>query len=148
MNKNNDQPDDYIPYNEIEVCSNTIIGGGNLVVIGNVVPIYVGVGYIPKVWLKSVDDIKSKRFIEVVEASISKHPAIKINSYESDITIKINNIVILKTNGNTKNKLIISQLDMRPLGINIHGDESGLMAGGMAISKSTFNGIGSLVALG
>lgn len=142
------RPNEYIPYHEIEICSNKIVGGGDLVVIGNIVPFYIGIGDVPKVWLKSLSDIKNKSFIDVVEASISKHPSIKIISNNGEIVINIGDTVILETDGNSKNQVRVIKLDLRPLGINIYGDKSALYAGGTTLTGNAFKGTGTFLALG
>lgn len=142
------RPKEYIPYREIEICSNKIVGGGDFVVIDNVVPFYIGVGDVPKIWLKSLSDINNNTFEDVVEASISKHPSIKIISMKGEIVIKIEDTIVLETDGNSKNQIRVIKLDLRPLGINIHGDKKALIAGGMNLSRNTFSGTGTFLALG
>lgn len=141
-------PKGYTPYPEIEICSNKLIGVGNIILIKNIVPLYIGVGDIPKIWLKAISDIKNKTFVDVVEDSISKHPAIKINSNNSEIIIKIEDIVILETSGNSKKRIRVVKLDLRPLGMNIYGDKNVLHAGNSNFSNNTFSGTGTFLALG
>jgi len=141
-------PKSYKPFNELILCSNKIIGGSNIVSMGEVIPIILGQGDKPMIWLQAVADLKGKTFTTVVEGSISMHPAIKVLQVEDALEVSIGNITILKIKSSEKGSASVEKLDLRPLGINMFGDNTKLQAGGMTLTGNTFQGVGTAIALG
>lgn len=141
-------PKSYKPFNVLTLCSNKIIGGGNIVSMGEVIPIILGQGDKPMVWLQAVADPKGKTFTTVVEASISMHPAIKVLQVEDALEVSIDNTTVLKIKSSEGSSASVEKLDLRPLGINMFGDNTKLQAGGMTLIGNTFQGVGTAIALG
>ena len=140
-------PESFRPFQTLIVCSNTIIGGGNLVSIGNVLPLLVGQGSKPLVWLQAAVDPQAQNFITIVDASISKHPAVRVIENEDGIKITAGDVVLLRVKLTAIDSGVVDKIDLRPLGINIYGDASKLIAGGATFSNSTFSGVGTVIAL-
>jgi hypothetical protein len=141
-------PKSYKPFDTLILCSNKIIGGGNIVSMGKVIPIILGQGDKPMVWLQAVADPKGKIFTTVVEASISKHPAIKVLQEKDALEVSINNTTVLKIKDTKGGSALVEKLDLRPLGINMFGDNTTLQVGGMTLAGNTFQGVGTVIALG
>jgi hypothetical protein len=139
-------PDSYLPYKSLIICSNRIIGCGHIVSIGSVLPILLGQGPKPLVWLQAATDPQAKTFVTVVEASISKHPAIRVIEDGQEIKITTGNTTVLRVKASENESAVVYEIDLRPLGINIHGDSSKLVAGGTTFSSSTFSGVGTVIA--
>lgn len=141
-------PKSYIPYNTLLVCSNTLTGVEHFVTVGEIVPLVVGKGDKPKVWLQALIDQKSKKFILLVDASISKHPAVLV--YEDDDTLKINlsGTLVLSVKATGENIAEIDNLDMRPLGINLYGTKNNLMVGDNMFSGSSMIGGKAFINVG
>jgi len=142
-----DLPKNYKAYGQLEVCSNTLKGGGVLAVVGDVPPLLFGQGDRPMVWLQAPTDFTGKNFITLVEASVSSHPSVNVVALGHGVKVLVANDEILSIVQMDNNKAIIDHLDLRPIGFNIVGDEEGLQIGGASFATSTFSGIGSLVSL-
>jgi hypothetical protein len=141
-------PRSYKPFDVLTLCSNKIIGGSNIVSMGEVIPIILGQGDKPMVWLQAVADPEGKIFTTVVEASISKHPAIRVLQEEDALEVSIDNTIVLKIKANEGGSALVEKLDLRPLGINMFGDNTKLQVGGMTLTGNTFQGVGTVIALG
>ena len=141
-------PKSYTPYNILVVCSNTLTGGGHLVAVGEILPIVVGKGDKPKIWLQALKDPKKKEFITIVEASISKNPSVRV--YEDDDTLKINvsGTLVLSIKATGEDRAEIDTLDMRPLGLKLNGTKNELTVGGNTFSGNSMSGGGTLIGFG
>jgi hypothetical protein len=141
-------PTGYKAYQSITICSNEIVGGGHLFVMGNVLPLLIGVGPKPTIWLQAVAAPNSKEFITIVDASIATHPAVRVSEEGSKVTVVIGDKTVLAVEALSEQKAIVSELDLRPIGLNVHGNASMLYVGGMQISHSTFVGVGTAFGFG
>lgn len=139
-------PKSYTPYSTLTVCSNILLGGSNILAIGKVLPILVGKGEKPQVWLQARSDPKNSKFVTIVEASISKHPAVKVFEDNNVLNISVAGTNILSVKASDENSAEILLLDLRPLGLNVYGNESQLQAGGSTFTQNTFSGGGTLIA--
>lgn len=144
----NSLPKNYIPFNTLKVCSNTISGGGNLVAIDEVLPLLIGKGEKPKIWLQALADSKSKTFVTIVEESISKHSSVKVFEESGLLNIIISEELVLSVKMLDQDTVVVEKLDFRPIGLNIHGDSSSLIVGGGTFSGNSMSGGGTLLGLG
>jgi hypothetical protein len=141
-------PKSYTPYNTLVVCSNTLTGGGNIVAIGDILPIVVGKGDKPRIWLQTLADPKTKEFITIVDASISKHPSVKVFEQDDVLKIIVSSTVVLSVKATGEDSAEIDNLDMRPLGLNLYGTKSELRVGSSTFSGNSMSGGGTLIGFG
>ena len=141
-------PSNYIQYQKLTVCSNLLIGGGFIIVIGNIVPILVGKGDNPLVWLQAPLDKNGKFYVPVVMASVAAHPAVSIMMDDKGLSVYVSKTLVLHIIQNEVDSATIDVLDLRPLGFDVYGDSDALKAGGMTLSRNTFHGVGTLISFG
>jgi hypothetical protein len=141
-------PQGYIPLNSLTICSNTLLGGGNLVAIGNNLPLVIGKGEKPKIWLQALANSKENKFVVIVEESISKHPLVKIYEEFGTLNVELAGETILAVKITGKNSAEVEKLDFRPIGLNMHGNKSSLTVGGNTFSGNSMSGGGTLIGLG
>lgn len=139
-------PVGYIPYEKITICSNTLIGGGNLISVGDIKPLFIGKGETPKIWLRAVSNLKNKEFVEIVTASEQNFPSVKVINRNNEIRILAENTVVLRAIYNS-DSIEILKLDLRPLGLNVFGDKNGLITPQMTLTNNTFEGAGALLGI-
>jgi hypothetical protein len=144
----NSKPNDYIPFETLIVCSNTVKGGGNLVAIGDILPLLVGKGDIPQVWLLALANAQTNEFIPIVERSVSKHPAVKVYEESGTLNVMISGEIVLSVSKNSEASASVKKLDFRPLGLDMHGNEELLSVGGGSFSGNSMSGGGTLIGLG
>lgn len=142
------KPYDYIPFDTLTVCSNTVRGGGNLVAIGDVIPFLVGKGDLPKIWLLALANAKTNEFVPIVERNISRHPAVKVYEANGTLNVMISGEVVLSVIKDSDNSASVTSLDFRPLGLNMHGNKESLSVGGGTFSGNSMTGGGTLIGLG
>ncbi len=136
----NNLPKSYIPYDTLVVCSNTLIGGVNVVAIGEVLPLLIGKGDKPRIWLQAIAKPDSSDFVTIVEESISTHPAVKIYEENNVIKVEASGTLVLTVKLTGENSAEVEILDFRPLGLNMHGTKGSLTVGGSTFSQNTMSG--------
>jgi len=113
--------------------------------IGEVLPVLVGKGEKPQVWLQALPNPDKSEFVTIVEASISKHQAVKVFEDSGALNIHVGGTNVLSVRVTGEDSAEISLLDLRPLGINLHGNNSELKVGGSIFSKNSFAGGGAMI---
>lgn len=143
-------PVGYKPYSSIKVCSNTLEGGGHILVVGKALPLLIGMGPKPLIWLQALANPKptkkQEKFLTIVDASIATHPLVRVSEQGNEITVAVGGKIVLRVRAVDPELVEVRELDLRPLGLNVYGDESKLVAGGMQFSTSIFSGVGTLIA--
>lgn len=139
------KPKNYTPLDILKICSNIISDGGHLVAIGDVLPILIGKGEKPKVWLQAIADAKSNTFVSIVEESISKHPNVKVFENDGYLTIMVAEKVVLGVKMTGDNTANIDKLDFRPIGLNMYGDSESLNIDDSSFSGNFMSGGGTLI---
>lgn len=141
-------PSTYKPYQRLTVCSNELIGGGHLVILGDVLPLLVGSGETPMVWLQAPADKTGKSYVPLVVASVAAHKAVTVVSNKDGLTVSVEGTPVIHALQVDSESAVIDFLDLRPVGLNIYGNATSLTAGGGTFSSNSFNGVGALLAFG
>lgn len=146
MNNLESYPDNVIKLKELTICSNKLIGGGDLIRIGNYVPLVIGNGKSPKIWLNV--EIKNKLFT-LIKNNISLNNQVIIieNNQERSTIIKIENKIILSCKLLADYMCVVDQMDLRPIGLNIFGDSENLEIGNSNLSKNTIDSASFLISM-
>lgn len=141
-------PEHFRPYQSLSFCSNNISGGGHIFAMGQVLPLLIGVGPSPRVWLQAVATPGSKEFVTVVADSKVTHPAVDVEVNGGRVVVSVRGIVVLSVEAKDDQSAEVSEVDFRPLGLNVFGSSSSLNLGGMQLSNNTFSGVGVAFGLG
>lgn len=141
-------PKYFRPYQSLSFCSNNISGGGHIFAMGQVLPLLIGIGPSPRVWLQAVAAPGSKKFVTVVADSKATHPAVDVTVGSGKVLVSVRGIAVLTVEAKDGQKAVVSEVDFRPLGLNVFGSSSSLNLGGMQLSNNTFSGVGVAFGLG
>lgn len=141
-------PKSYKPYEELTICSNTLVGGGHIVAVSGVLPLIIGAGEKPQIWLQAINNAEKQEFISIVENSVSKHPAVDVIEISGAVTVKIQGKIILSVMSPSEDSAVVDSVDLRPLGLNMFGDASSLKVGDSSFSGNSMSGGGVLIGLG
>lgn len=142
-------PEEYEPFEKLEICSNTLIGGGIPLVVDDVVPLLVGRGDVPRIWLSAPDHPTNREWKDLVTNNTVDNEAylLVIDESNDEVRVTLSETPILRVRKHSDQHAAITQLDLRPLGLDIHGTEAGLHVTGNLISTSTFEGVTVMVNL-
>lgn len=132
-------PSNYEPYKILDFCSNKIIGVNHILEIGGVLPLLIGVGKVPRVWLQGVSEPNQHAFTTIVADSKSIHPAAKVLIKGDVIVVSLKDVTILKVEAKNSQQAKVSKIDLRPLGLNVFGDQEKLNMGNMQFCNSIFS---------
>ncbi|WP_047392374.1 hypothetical protein [Chitinibacter sp. ZOR0017] len=141
-------PANYKPYMNLNFCSNNISGGGHIFTIGEVLPLLVGVGKTPRIWLQAVAAPRESEFITIVADSKSNHPAVEVKKTGCSILVYVHGKIVLSVKSVSSEMAQVSEVDFRPLGLNLFGNSSSLNLGGMHLSRNTFSNVRVAFKLG
>jgi hypothetical protein len=144
----NNLPAGYQPYESLDICSNTMLGGGHVVSVGDVLPLVIGKGAKPQIWLQAMSNPQKKEFVSIIEASVSKHPAVEVIEENGFIVVRIQNSKVLVVRSDSPDSAMVSELDLRPIGLNLVGNRSSLTVGGSTFSHNSMSGGGVLIGFG
>ncbi|SRR5690606_10957860 len=138
-------PIEYIQIPNMEICSNKLINSQSLIGIDEFSPFLVGKGESPQIWLYVKDPKGSWQLI--VNKNQSQHPQIKVTSSGGITQIFIKDEIIVDSKMINEDSCIISKLDLRPVGLNIFGDNNGLTIGQGRFNGNTFKGAKYVIGL-
>ena len=140
MKKEFSFPEHYSPYDELHLCGNTLINVKIPFLIGETPLLLIGKNIVPQVWLSAQRLPGSKEWKYIVEENRSLNPAVYVDVQDEKRTVDVlvSNIIILKAVAESPKKAVIEVLDLRPIGVNLYGDGSGLS---LATKKFTGNSV-------
>lgn len=141
-------PESYKPYDELIICSNKLIDGGFLLLVGEQIPFLAGSGTIPQVWLDAVKAKSDGEFVSVVENSIPKMQSFRAVGDSNSLEILLGSLPIVKISQESSLKIAkIEKLDLRPLGFAIFGDDSGLTVGESRFRNNNFSKVHAMISI-
>jgi hypothetical protein len=138
-------PKSFQPYQKLTVCSNSLIGGSHIVEISGTLPLIIGKGEKPQVWLQAISNPETKEFVLIVENSISKFPTVQVNEVNGALVISVQGKKVLSVRETSGDEAIVDVLDLRPIGLNLYGDSKGMNGGGGSFSGNAMSGGGVLL---
>ena len=145
-------PQEYKQYQKINFCSNTLINLKFLIEDNGFVPILIGSGDFPRVWIYAK---KENNAITIVRDSVSVLPIVKVNIFSREKKLSIE-ITLSPNSGSTKiididfsNEVpFVNYIDLKPIGYNIFGDLKELNIGENKLHNNIFEGLQALFKIG
>lgn len=144
----NNLPSSYQPYEKLTICSNSLIGGGHVVELAGALPLIIGYGEKPQVWLQAISNPEKMEFVSVVENSVSKFPTVEVKEIDGSIIITIQGKQVLKVRNVSNSEAIVENMDLRPIGLNLYGDANNMNIPNGSFSGNSMSGGGVLLGLG
>lgn len=145
-------PPGYKPYASVNLCGNTLRDVGAIFEIDNVRPILVGrgTGGHPQIWLLArLSSTASWRPVVTCNTAVvstlseNRKVTVIIDATQPQTVVMVGNVIVVnaKHNGET-DSVDISALDLRPLGLNIHGDDNvGLLFANNRFVRNTMSNV-------
>ena len=144
----NNLPSSYQAYKKLTICSNSLIGGGHVVELAGALPLIIGNGEKPQIWLQAISNSKNMEFVSVVENSVSKFPAVEVKEIDGALVITIEGKQILRMRNISENEVVVDSMDLRPIGLNLYGDAKNMNIPNGSFSGNSMSGGGVLLGLG
>ena len=135
-------PKDFVPYRRLLLCSNDLALVQVPIVAGGTAVLLIGVGPSPRVWLSAPTEQGSITWKRVVADSHSDCRIISIlrNERLGSTTIFVEQQIVLDVRTDAEEIAHVDQLDLRPLGLDVHGDSGGLFVGTQRLVGNSFVG--------
>lgn len=133
------------------MCGNNYNHGKALIEVNKTPFLFIGKGVRPLVWLSLPEYLAgSLSFVWVyaIHENRTTHKQINIDEREKSTLIRFNDSVILEVNKIYEEQAEIVQLDMRPIGLQIHGNKYELIVGKDKLINNSFANIGSMISIG
>jgi len=143
-------PENYAPFDKLNLCSNILLNVQIPFSIREVALLLVGKGKTPLVWLSAPTAPGSKEWEYIVESNKSLNPAIyvEVRDQEKAVSVKVGNVIIIKVVAESETTAVADIVDLRPLGINIYGDSSILNLGNNKFTQNSIVNARVAFALG
>lgn len=133
-------PMGYVPYSLLSVCGNRLYGGALIMAVGGDLPILIGAGFKPQIWLRAVRSPGNKDLVSLVESSISKNPLVTVEEIGRQIVVKVKGATVLRVEQTGDSQALVTEMDLRVLGFNVYGGMNSLTVGGSSFSSNSLNG--------
>lgn len=149
MAKNVNLPADYTPYKTLNICGNKLINGRIPFEVNGFVPFLVGVGEEgPFVWLQLPSNKDLNVWQYVVRANRPLHSAVKVADNKTEIKVFIKEVLVLQVVASSESEASILTLDLRPIGLKVHGNTEGMEVGGNTMRNNTFENVDAMIGIG
>lgn len=140
------KPTDAEAYRDVILCGNTISSPAIFQLDRGVEPLMIARGTVPRIWISAPLDESRSEWRFVINDGVSLHPAFKVIKSRKSITIHAGATLIIAAREISPVEVVVTTLDLRPVGLNIFGDQQTLHIGSTEISESSI--IGGAAAFG
>lgn len=141
-------PNQYEPFEKVRIGSNVLERVKALVSVGSNVPLLIGDGPTPRVWLSIPADRTGTNWYPLIKDNFSSHPDVRVAAHPRRIVVKTPQGVVLSATKGEESFLAVQRLDLRPFGLNIYADEGSLHVMGSTLSKNEFRNVAVVVGVG
>ena len=141
-------PAQYRPYKEIDIGTNRLVGGQVLFSINENAPVLIGANGVPRVWLSIPADARGETWQPLVRDNKSLHPKVTVKIKGESVIIDTPDGVVLRVRKENENLVRVNQINLRPFGINIYGNEQSLTVMNSNLARNMFVGVRVMVEIG
>lgn len=141
-------PTQYEPYERVRIGSNVLENVRALVSVGTHIPLLVGNGSTPRVWLSIPADKSGSRWYPLIKDNFSTNPSIKVEAGPRKLVVRAPHGTVLSAISGKEGALWIQRLDLRPFGLNIYADEGSLHVMGNTLTKNEFRNVNVIIGVG
>lgn len=145
---NTQLPPEFAPYKELTVCNNKFINGQVLIEAKKSNILLVGKGEHPLVWIFAYTSPKSTVLIHLVEKNQPIRKGFEILFPKNETVVSFNSIILIHVKQNSEDNAEIIEMDLRPIGVNIHGDNTGLFIGTNKLVNTNFTNAKTMIGIG
>lgn len=123
----------YERFRVLNLCSNRLENVQFPILIhGDIAPLLIGKGSAPRVWLSSgLIKGDQQMFFQVVVDNFARSPQVRVESTAGNTVVYHGNTVVCRVRETGPDEASVTSLDLRPAGLNIHGNSNILYVGQM-----------------
>lgn len=143
-----DLPPQYVPFSKLRIGSNVLENVKALVSVGDTVPLLVGNGSTPRIWLWIPADRSGSRWYPLIKDNFSTHEDVNVVARPKMLTVKTPQGIVFAAVKGSDNVLSVQRLDLRQFGLNIYADEDSLHVMGNTLAKNEFRNVPVVIGVG
>ena len=122
-------PTDYAPYRELQFCSNRFVNTPIAIEVDGHPPVLVGVEGL-RVWLSAPPGPSKHAWTPVVVDGKAQVPGVKVRrTSQGAVEVIADRTKVVEVRELDADTAAVTWLDLRPLGLNVHGDAGALWIG-------------------
>jgi len=140
-------PLQYKPYDKISLGTNLIENVTAILTVKGHVPLLIGQGEPPKIWLYVPTDNFGTEWYPLIKDNFSSHPDVKVIAETKSVTIKASSTTVLTCVVGDINKINILELDLRPFGLDVYSDDKSLKVMGNTLSNNSFKNLKVVIGI-
>jgi len=141
-------PPRFVPFGKIILRTNKLIDTTALFSINGVIPLLIGKGPPPRIWLSLPTSADARQWAPVVKENFSSHPDITVDAFGRRVLIKASEIPMLHVLQNESDDLAFLSLNLRPVGLRVFiGEDNKLHVMGSTLAGNTFKNLRVAIAL-
>lgn len=140
-------PSQYKPYGKISLGTNVIENVTAILTVKGHVPLLIGQGEPPKIWLYVPTDSFGTEWYPLIKDNFSSHPDVKVIAEKKLVTIKTSSTTVLTCLVGDNNVINILKLDLSPFGLDVYSDEKSLKVMGNTLSNNTFKSLKVVIGI-
>jgi hypothetical protein len=140
-------PTQYMPFKEIRLGSNILENVTVILTIKGNVPLLVGNGDTPRVWLYIPANKEGTEWYPLIKDNFSSNPDVKVNVAPKMISIRTPDGTVFAGLVAKEDKFVITKLDLRPFGLKVYADENSLSVMGNTLMKNQFRNLKVVIGI-
>lgn len=134
-------------YDHLRFCGSDWYGNTNLMLTEGAMPLVIGSGSKPQVWMQRFD-YESKKTLPVVEASIPLHPAVTVGEEDGELVFRVGDTPLLIMRQFDERSAEVRLVNLQPLGFDVVGDDKSLRIANMHIANSKMTDVRFIAIFG
>jgi len=146
--RSDDLPKKYQSFRHLKVGSNELDNVSAILEINGYLPLLLGDGITPKVWLSVPANTQGTDWYTLIKENFSSHPEVKVETGGKFIKVRARGVTVLNAIKTADKSLSILKLDLRPFGLEVFADNLLLNIMGNRLSNNEFRNVRVVVSMG
>lgn len=146
--KSSNLPSNYHVPSRLALGTNVLEGVKLIVSFNGYVPILIGDGDNPRVWLNIPANRDGTEWYPLVKDNFPASKKVSILESEGSVQITIPDGVVLKCQKKNNGTIDVSYLNLEPFGLNVIADKEKLVVMGNTFTGNVFKNVGTMVSIG
>ena len=141
-------PTSYSVPGKLMIGTNRLENVTALVTFNNYVPVLIGEGETPRVWLTIPANSKGTEWYPLVKDNFSTHPDVKVLTSNHNVQISTPDGIVVDAETFEDGSIDVHTLNLRPFGLNIHAEQGKLVIMNSTFSKNRMKNVKVMVGIG
>ncbi len=112
-------PTEFTPYKQLEIATNKLVDGVALVSVNGFIPVLIGRGETPEIWMTIPADPQGKDWRPIVSKNTSLLDVLTVIAKGKVIEVAMADEIVLEVKEISRESAEITKCNLRPFGINV-----------------------------